>query len=186
MVERAGFVESPHVDRPLDRVAVSVDIQNRPFAGDRHGAEIDVRRVAPVDGHLRLAGASPLLERRLVQKGKPDRPLDLVDVETREKHDRSVRIDPGHRKEEVMGSPIGEEGEHLALVARHHDGHGTIPARAPREGSNRANRASPLRRFGIGDVAPDRDEAFRAHRDRIDAAADEELHEFRVVDWPGG
>ena len=117
MVERAGLVEPPHMDGPLDRLVRRRRSQGpRRLPGDRHGAEIDVGRIAPVHGDLRLAGLRRLVEGRLVEERKPDRPLDLVDVETGEKHHGGVRIDPDHRQEDVMGLPVGEEGEHLALI----------------------------------------------------------------------
>jgi hypothetical protein len=55
-VERGGFVEPLHLQRPLDRFAVAIDGQGAGLIpGDGTDAEIDLRREQPVDPQLRLA-----------------------------------------------------------------------------------------------------------------------------------
>ena len=116
MIERAGLVEPPHVNGPFDRLAFAADPQPLPLPRDRNGAEIDVGRIALVDGDLRLAGTSPPGEGRLIEEGEADGALDLVNVEADEEHHRGVGIDPDHRQDQAVGLPVGEEGEHIALV----------------------------------------------------------------------
>ncbi len=78
MVERAIFVEARHFHRPLDRLARAADRElAAPFAGDRHNAAIDLRRVGRVDLELGLARGLALLEGGVIEKRKTHGALDL-------------------------------------------------------------------------------------------------------------
>ena len=115
MVERGLLVEAAHLDRPFHRRAVAVEREpSVRRAGDRHHAQIDVRRKSPVDLELGLAGALALLEGRIIQERKAHRALDLEGAVAGEKHRGGMGVDALDRCA-VMGRRVGEQGEDRLL-----------------------------------------------------------------------
>ena len=94
MIEGAVLVETHHVDRPFDRLAVAADRQPTiTLARDGDDAAIKFWRQPPVDLDLRFAGAFALFQGRKIEKRKAHRALDLQGAVAGEKHGRRVRID---------------------------------------------------------------------------------------------
>jgi hypothetical protein len=64
-----------------------------------------------------LAGKPPLIQRRIVEKWKAHRALDLERAIAGQKHRRRVGFDSLHLLPAMTGR-IGEKGEHLPLAVR--------------------------------------------------------------------
>ena len=115
MVQRLGLVEAAHFDRPLDDLAVTAD-REPPVrrARDRDHAAVDLRRIAPVDLDLGLAGGLALVERRKIEEREFYRALDLECSLAGEKHRRRMGIEALDLRT-AMGRQIGEQREHRLL-----------------------------------------------------------------------
>ena len=97
VIERAVLVEPHHVDRPFDRLAVAADREPAvALARDGDDAAIKFRRQRPVDLDLGLARGFALGERRIIEKRKAHRALDLQRAVAGEKHRRRVGVDAPH------------------------------------------------------------------------------------------
>ena len=73
-----------------------------------------LRRERPIDLELGLARGLALRGGGIVEEGKFDRALDLVDALAGEEHGGRVRVDPPHRRA-AMGRGIAQQREHLLL-----------------------------------------------------------------------
>src|SRR5262245_37842799 len=115
-IERLVLVEAQHLDRPLDRLTLSVERETAiGLARDRNDAAVNVRREGAV--HLELGRACRLtfLQRGVIEKGKAHRTLDLEGVIAGEKHRRGVRIE-ALDVAPAMGRGVAQEVENRGLV----------------------------------------------------------------------
>ena len=117
VIERAVLVEARHVDRPFDRFAVAAECQPSIIgARDGNDAAIKFRRQPPVDLDLRCASGLALGERRIVEKRKAHRALDLQRAVAGEKYRGRVGIDaPDFLKPAAIGRRIGEKRQYFLL-----------------------------------------------------------------------
>src|SRR5262249_4583867 len=90
------------------------------LAGDRDHASIDIRSECPVDVELGRTGSLAPVERRIVEKRKPHRALDLERAVAGEEHRGRVGVDALDCVA-AMGGTVGEERKHsvLRVVADH-------------------------------------------------------------------
>ena len=113
MVDGLALVETAHFDRIFDRHTLAVDIKRSIVAlRDRNDATVDLRRELAVDFDLFVAGCFPFLERRIIEKGKADRALDLQRAVAFEKNRRRMGIDPMNMR---MRRRIGQKCEDALL-----------------------------------------------------------------------
>ena len=114
-VERLVLVEAPHLDRPFDRLARSVDREAAVSGSrNRHHAPVDCGRVGAVDLDLGRAGAFAFFQRRVIEERKPHRALDLEGAWACQEHRGGMGVDAGHRLATVDFRP-GEEVEDCLL-----------------------------------------------------------------------
>jgi hypothetical protein len=96
-IERLRLVEAPHVDRPLDRLAVAAERKGAvATARHRDDATVKLRRKGPVGLDLGEAGGLALRERREVEEGETDGALDLEGALAGQEHDSGVGVDAAH------------------------------------------------------------------------------------------
>ncbi len=96
-IERLGFVEAAHLDRPFDGLAPARKRQHTiGLARDRDDAEIELRCKRPVGFDLCGTGDFSLFQRGEIQERKAHRALDLVGALPGQKHDGRMGIDTAH------------------------------------------------------------------------------------------
>src|SRR5450631_249860 len=64
-IERAAFIETPHMHGPFDDRAAAPKLNYRTVLRNRNGAEVEIRSIGPIDRKLALAGSLPLVEGRI-------------------------------------------------------------------------------------------------------------------------
>ena len=87
VVEHLARRQAPHLDQPVDRGAAPVELQvGMRVERERHRAEVDLGRQAPVQPDLFLAIKAPGFERAKVEQLIAHRFLELVDIGAGQEH----------------------------------------------------------------------------------------------------
>jgi len=123
-VEHEALIEPLHMHQPIDWRSVAAEREAPCGLGERHDAEIDVRREPPVEPDLSAAGQFAPHQRREIEIGEPYRLLQLEDVVADEKHPRHMRLagDHGRRRGPVsIGTAkksdfVGERGRGMVAI----------------------------------------------------------------------
>jgi hypothetical protein len=119
MIEGCMLVESMHLDRPFDRDSCAA--QHEPAVGlarDRHHAAIDLGGKRSVYPQLRLAGLPAPVPRRVIQKWKADRSLDLESPLPGKENYGGMGVDALDCLAAV-GCRVGKERKHRLLAVSH-------------------------------------------------------------------
>ena len=112
------LVEPAHDECPLNGVALASKAQSTAF-GDNYRNHIEIKLTCgtSVDGKLVDERATPILERRKIEKRVFDGALDLVGVGSGQKNHGGVGFDAVHGKvARPIGLRRGHEVEHLRLI----------------------------------------------------------------------
>ena len=114
MIEGLAVIEATHLHGILDRCTGSIEFDRsirRPGDGDH--AQVDVRRKRLIDLQLLHTSRLALCKSRIVEKGQPDRALDLQGALPEQKDGRGMRIDAADL---WMSSWIAQECEYVVLI----------------------------------------------------------------------
>ncbi len=140
-VEGQGFVETPHDHRPFDGRARARRVEHIEMqaalrgAAQRDDAEINLRRGAPVEDDLRLAGRPARRDLGEIDEAVPDGALEFVNQVPGQKDIGDMGLNMDHlTRPKPMGRRIGQHGDGVGLLVRRPGSRHRRPIRCRRSG----------------------------------------------------